>query len=159
AYPASSIIAFSENEIWVAQKGDQIAKIENGIQTQTICMPWTFSINKIWGTSSNDLYVVGNNGNIAHYNGSRWSRIESGTDLQFLDIYGAPDPKTGEQQILAVCTRNLPLDKGIYSIQGNMATQISAYPIQWELFALWFIPNQHYYVIGDGIYEKKLLSD
>ena len=28
-------------------------------------------MNKIWGSSSNDLYVVGNAGNIAHYNGSK----------------------------------------------------------------------------------------
>jgi hypothetical protein len=105
------------------------------------------------------MYFVGRNGNIAHYNGSQWRKIESGTSLQFLDIYGATDSKTGEQQILAVCTRNLPLDKGIYKIEGNTATQISSYPIQWELFALWFVPNRHYYVVGSGIYEKKLLND
>jgi len=93
SYPASSIIAFSENEIWVAQRGDQIAKVVNGTQTQTFCMPWTFTINKIWGTSGNDLYVVGNNGNIAHYNGSQWRKIESGTDVDLKDIYGTPDGK------------------------------------------------------------------
>jgi hypothetical protein len=119
----------------------------------------TGSINKIWGSSSSNLYVVGNNGNIVHYNGTVWSRIESGTDLQFLDIYGANDSKTGEQQILAVCTRNYPLGKGIYSIEGNTATEISSYPIQWELFGVWFIPNRHYYVDGSGIYEKKFLTD
>jgi len=77
----------------------------------------------------------------------------------FLDIYGAIYPKTGEQEILAVCTRNYPLGKGIYRIKGNTATEISTYPIQWELWSVWFIPNRHYYVVGDGIYEKKILSD
>jgi hypothetical protein len=94
AYPASSIIAFSEEEIWIAMKGDQIAKIENGIQTQTICLPSSFSINKIWGNSSNNLYVVGNEGNIARYNGSNWVGLNSGTDVDLKDIYGTPDGKS-----------------------------------------------------------------
>ena len=58
-----------------------------------------------------------------------------------------------------MCSRNLPLDKGIYKIEGNTAVKISSEPIQWELYAVWFIPNRHYYVIGNGIYEKKSLSD
>ena len=122
-----------------------------------------FTINKIWGTSSSDLYVVGNGGNIAHYDGSPlangWTKIESGTELDFLDIYGATDSKTNEQQILAVCTRNYPLGKAIFQLEGNIATQITSTPIQWELFSCWFVPNRHYYVIGSGIYEKSSLSD
>ncbi len=119
----------------------------------------TGAINKLWGSSSNDLYAVGSNGSIAHWDGRKWTKIESGTDLEFLDIYGAKDPKTGDQQILAVCTRNLPLNKAIYKIDGNTATQISSTPIQWELFSCWFVPNRHYYVVGSGIYEKKFLND
>ena len=68
-YPAKAIWVFNENDIWIAMNGDQIARIENGTQTKTMCLPWSFVINKIWGSSSNDLYVVGNNGNIAHYGG------------------------------------------------------------------------------------------
>ena len=49
------------------------------------------------------------------------------------------------------------LDKGIYKIEGNTAVEISPAPIKWELFALWFVPSRHYYVVGSGIYEKKLL--
>jgi|SRR5690554_159824 len=91
AYPASSIIVFSEKDIWIAMRGDQIAKIENGEQTQTICSPWSFSINKLWGISSNDLFVVGDNGNIVYYKNGQWSRIQSGTDINLRDVWGSPD--------------------------------------------------------------------
>ena len=158
--PLKAIWAFSENNI-VMTNGGSIGWF-NGNTVNLDCRVnslLTGSINKIWGSSSSNLYVVGNNGNIAWYNGSQWIRIESGTELQFLDIYGATDNKTGEQQILAVCTRNLPLDKGIYRIEGNTATEISPSPIQWELYAVWFIPDRHYFVIGNGIYEKKFLTD
>src|SRR5690606_5158442 len=49
--------------------------------------------NKIWGTSSNDIYFVGRNGSIVHYNGSPgadgWTKIESGTDLSLSDIWSS----------------------------------------------------------------------
>lgn len=122
-----------------------------------ILMGW--GINKIWGTSSNDLYIVGNGGNIAHYQNGSWKKIESGIDLEFLDIYGITDTKTNILQILAVCTRNYPLGKAIFKIDVNTAIQISSTPIQWELFSCWFVSNRHYYVVGSGIYEKRSLSD
>lgn len=90
-YPTSSVFVFSENEIWVTMYGDQIAKIENGEQTQTTCLPWSFSIRKIWGSSSNDLFVVGDNGNIGHYKNGQWSSMESGTDVNLRDVWGSPD--------------------------------------------------------------------
>ena len=148
-----AILAFNENDIWFG-----IASLIHwdGIVYRSISTASFFPaiVNKMWGTSSNDFYIVGTNGQIAHYNGANWQRIESGTDLEFLDIYGASDSKTNQQQILAVCTRNYPLDKAIFKIDENTATQISSTPIQWELFSCWFVPNRHYYVVGSGIYEK-----
>ena len=81
-----TIYAFSENDIWFSA----FVRYLNGqfidLPIPAILMGW--SKNKIWGSSSNDLYVVGNNGNIAHYNGTTWTKIESGTTLHLTDIYG-----------------------------------------------------------------------
>ncbi|HKB87747.1 MAG TPA: hypothetical protein VKD08_16335, partial [Ignavibacteriaceae bacterium] len=147
-----TIFTFSENDIWfsafVRYDGQNFIELP----IPGILMGWM--PNKIWGTSSNNLYVVGNNGNIAHYDGQSWTRIESGTELNFLDIYGATDTNSGKQQILAVCYKDLPLRKGIFSIVGDYVSEISSIPIQWELDALWFIPGRHFYVVGSGIYEK-----
>jgi hypothetical protein len=158
--PLKAIWAFSENNI-VITNGGSIGWFDgNTINLDCNVNPLlTGAINKIWGSSSSDLYVVGNNGNIVHYNGTLWTQIESGTELNINDIWGDYNEKTSEWEILAVCSRNLPLDKGIYKIEGNTAVEISSSPIQWELYALWFIPNRHYYVIGNGIYEKKSLTD
>ena len=159
--PIKTIFAFSSNDILFAHIDGSISHY-NGIEFKNDCSliaQLNGSANKIWG-NEDGIYVVGDNGFIAHRSTSGvWSKIESRTDLQFLDIYGTIDDKTGEKQILAVCTRNLPLDKGIYKIQGTTATEISSSPIQWELYALWFIADRHYYVIGNGIYEKKYLSE
>jgi hypothetical protein len=159
--PIKAIFAFSSDDILFAHIDGSITYYD-GINFTNDCSLITQlngSANKIWGVSRNDYYVVSGNGFIAHYQNGQWSRIESGTDLDFHDIYGATDSKTSERQILAVCSRNLPLDKGIYKIEGNTAVEISSAPIQWELYALWFIPNRHYYVIGNGIYEKTNFSE
>jgi hypothetical protein len=44
-------------------------------------------------------------------------------------------------------------------IEGNTAKEVSSKPIKWELSGIWFTPNRHYYVVGDGIYEKTSLAD
>ncbi|MCZ7616344.1 MAG: hypothetical protein M5T52_23010 [Ignavibacteriaceae bacterium] len=74
-----TIFAFNQNDIWfsafVRYDGQKFIELP----ISPILTGW--SINKIWGSSSRNLYVVGNNGNIVFYNGTSWSRIESGTEL------------------------------------------------------------------------------
>ena len=164
SYPSGSIIIFDNDEIWTSSTGDKIAILKNGNQTSKFCIPPSLkmSINKIWGVNNQDVYIVGNNGSIAHYQNGVWTKIETGTDLQFYDIYGSENSQTGKLEILAVCSQNYPPGKGIYSIEGNKATEISSnIPAEQiaELFGIWFIPERHYYLSGDGIYEKNLLSE
>jgi len=153
--PIPSIFAFNENDIWFTAGTVQHW---DGTKFQEFRGEYAGFSNKIWGYDSTNLYFVGGNGTIIHYQNDQWTKIESGTDLPFSDIYGAANI-AGKQEILAVCSRNFPLRRGIYKIDGNTAAQISTSPIQWELYNIWFIPERHYYVVGDGIYEKILLSE
>jgi hypothetical protein len=49
------------------------------------------TIEKIWGNSNSSIYGVGNAGSCVFYNGSSWQIIESGTDVDLLDVWGSPD--------------------------------------------------------------------
>ena len=83
--PIRTILAFSSNDIWFS------AGIHwNGIDfiTKPMNINFPYQINKMWGTSSSDFYIVGNSGSIAHYDGTTWTIIESGTTLHLTDIYG-----------------------------------------------------------------------
>ena len=82
-----SIFAFNPNDIWFGI-GSMIHW--DGVKYQSISTASVFPslVNKIWGTTNNDLYVVGNEGNIAHYQNGWWMRIESGVSTDLLDIYG-----------------------------------------------------------------------
>jgi hypothetical protein len=49
----------------------------------------TNNLEKIWGSSSSDVFAVGMNGTILHYNGSVWSFMPSGTSINTFGIWGS----------------------------------------------------------------------
>ncbi len=106
SYPASAIFEFNDGQIWISSSGDKIAVIENNEQINRFCLPSSvsMSINAIWGASSSDLYIVGNEGKIAHYDGSGWEKIESGTESDLTDVYGVGENifAVSEKEILQI---------------------------------------------------------
>ena len=159
-YPAKSIFVFNKTDIWIAMDGDQIARLNDTTQTNIMCLPFSFVINKLWGSSDNDMYAVGNNGNIAHYTNGLWTKIESGTDLNINDIWGDYNEKAGEWEILAVASNILQgFEKEVIKINENSAEVLSKEGIDETLSSVWFKSNRKYYVAGSGIYEKSNLNE
>ena len=88
-----SLVAFSKSDIWFGM-GSVIHF--DGINFNSIKIPdeiFPSRINRIWGTSSSNLYIAGNNGSTAHYYGTNWTKIESGTNVDLVSIWGSPDGK------------------------------------------------------------------
>lgn len=81
-YQINSMIGFSESDIWVVSGATGSFSHYNGVS-------WTGhwieeragGINKIWGLSSNNFYIVGTNGSITHWNGTAFTLIPSGTTI------------------------------------------------------------------------------
>jgi len=44
-----------------------------------------------WGTSSSNMYFVGYQGGIVHYNGDTFEQMESGTSTYLIDVNGTTD--------------------------------------------------------------------
>ena len=152
--PLKAIWAFSENNI-VFTSGGSIGWFDGTkIRTDCTIRPLlTGSINKLWG-SSNDLYVVGNNGNIAHYNGSQWIKLESGTDLDIYDIWGDYNEKVNEFKIYAVASKLLVnQEKRIIRIDKTGIVPLSTNGIPSNLTGIWF-KNKVFYVVGSGMFRK-----
>ena len=42
----------------------------------------------VWGSSSNDVFAVGNNGSILHYDGNQWRAMNSGTSASLYGVWG-----------------------------------------------------------------------
>ena len=149
--PIYSVVGFSPNDVWfeagIHWDGHEFSTVPLNIQFPS-------HVNRMWGTSDNDLYIVGDSGLIAQRgtNGS-WTKITSGTDLNFLDIYGSGS------EILAIGLQYSNYSGHIFSIAGNTAQEVSSSPINYGLYGVWFVPNQRYYIVGEGVYEKSSLSD
>jgi hypothetical protein len=149
----NSILAFDSNDIWFE---GGIHWDGNKFNSSPMNISFPSHVNKMWGTSSSDIYAVGNSGLIAHYDGSSWTKIASGTSLDFHDIYGTTNTSNGTTEILAVAGNPLiSKERKIVSLSGNTATALSDHGIDWALLSVWFVPSKLYWVVGDGMYEKQ----
>lgn len=93
--PIYCLFALDKKNIWFAGgimifwDGERFAQIDDII-------PVVYGIqqNRIWTNARNNIYVVGWHGTIVHYNGTTWSKMESGTTVNLEDVWGTPDGKT-----------------------------------------------------------------
>jgi len=163
----TAIIAFSPNDIWLASGGvhrfdgktiTQSYWINNFPGNTGILDPGQF-IGKLWGTSDNNLYAVATKGGIAHFDGTNWQKLSSPTQLDITDIYGATDPKTGGQEILAVANQldSLPSQTQLLRIQGTSVSLVATFHKVYS--SVWFVPGEMYYLAGDGIISTNSLSN
>ncbi len=153
--PLYSILAFSHNDIWfeggVHWNGSRFVSLRMNINFPS-------HVNKIWGTSDNNLYIVGNKGLIAHYDGKQWQRIESGTEENINDIYGM---KMGFNKYIylavgTVLTHTIPSVIKINS--KNKAIKIN-WPYKDRIpHSVWFDNHNLIYVAGGEIIRSNYLN-
>ncbi len=157
----TSVWSFSENDIWF---GIGYLIHWNGLEFREVTIPnWNTRINGIWGRTSDDLYIVGGEGNIAHYNGSSWAKIESGTTLNINDIWGDYNEKTQEWEVLAVggnILQGTENERAILKIKNNITAELlNPEGTGWPLSGMWFSSDRKYYLVGSGVYKKTLLNE
>lgn len=57
-------------------------------QQVPVPVPIGTSLNGVWGSSPNDVFAVGDNGVIAHFNGTTWSAMTSNTTHGLSAVWG-----------------------------------------------------------------------
>jgi hypothetical protein len=92
-HPLRFVFSFDE-EVWFG--GNGIVKLR-GHTFSNVEIPlsaWgNVAINKAFGFKNKDVYIIGDQGHIAHYDGQSWRRIESSTNLGLTDIWGGANNK------------------------------------------------------------------
>jgi hypothetical protein len=87
------VFALSANDIWFAD-GCKIFHYDGNQFTEMWMCDWErHGVNQatsIWASSPEDVWFVGDNGSIVHYDGSGFQRRESGTETDLTDIKGTP---------------------------------------------------------------------
>jgi hypothetical protein len=85
------MFAFSEDDYWLTYAGDAI-HVVNGLATMYLPdSNNTKFTHSAWGTSSHDIYVVADGGGIYHFDGSTWTKMQSGTTKNIISICGTSD--------------------------------------------------------------------
>lgn len=85
------IFAFDQNLIWIVN-GGTIYKWES----DSLYIQWESDwqngeldvVRYIWGSSLDDIFFIGNEGTIVHYDGTAFERMNSGTDVDLRSISG-----------------------------------------------------------------------
>jgi len=103
------IHVFSENDVWVAT--GIIYHWNNGtweryhLWDMGVLGPGDGGVTSVWGSSPSDIWFVGDSGSIVHYDGSGFTRMESGTEVDLKDIDGTAD---GEHVFAVGWDNNIP---------------------------------------------------
>ncbi len=158
----STVFAFNENDVWfdgtVQWDGQNYKSHTKNFPLEPNGDGWR--VKAMWGTSSTDFYIVGNGGNIAHYNGSTWTKIESGTELSFVDIWGSFNKWKNEYEILATAIDHNSDDKTLVMINENTAKVLSLAGFgNTQTQTIWFEAGRKYYLGGRHIYTKNNLDE
>ncbi len=162
---ATGIFAFSESEVWIAW-GDvfrwdgrsdflsmhQISKSPtnpNGILNPNE------SADKLWGPSSSNLFVVGRGGGIAHYNGTEWRRINSGTAADIQDIWGSYDEKAREDVVLCAVSNTYEIsERRILRVYPTGRIDSILWRSDRRIHSIWFSEQKRIYTAGGGVFIR-----
>ncbi|MEZ4747324.1 MAG: hypothetical protein R3C41_14750 [Calditrichia bacterium] len=159
--PIETVFAFSANDVLFAHIDGSITRFD-GVTFVNDCNLITQlngSARKMWGRSSNDLYVVSSNGFIAHYDGANWQRIESGTALPINDVWGSENETTSEWEILCIASNQFTNQgKQLLRINNEGVTQLPDSGLSWALNTVWHISGRKYFIGGDGLYHSRTVS-
>ncbi len=158
--PIKSIFAFNAHDIWFGPwfhwNGQSFQEIRCDPMFNGVC------INAMWGDDSGAIFAVGTSGFVARRNAAGvWTKLSSGTTLDIDDIWGAVDPTTRKDRILAVASNPEENNgKMLLNINGNTITRVTEDSLlPWNINSVWFISQKKYFVVGNGIYDKTELSD
>jgi len=92
--PLESIWYFDDNNIWAAGipiHWDGEKWIYYHLWDMGVLDPDDGTVEHIWASSPDNIYFVGNKGSIVHYNGSNFTKMESGTTCRLEDVWGIDD--------------------------------------------------------------------
>ena len=142
----NGILVFSENDIWFA---DGSIFYWDGKQLRFSLERYTFfnggkeSIEKLWGTSNDNIYGVGTLGTLVHFDGQAWQKIESGTKTSITDIWGSGNT------ILATVTNEYETgDKRLLQINPNGTVDSLNWSPNSRLQTVWFQSTDKIFIGG-----------
>jgi len=156
----TSILVFDENNLWYTAGG--VHKWDGVELTSYWLNNFTGNPNpifeedqwlvNIWGRIESNIYISGLKGACARFDGENWSKIESNTSGDLLDIYGIKNIKINTYEIYCpVYYQNDPNNGEYIKITENNTLETADNNLA-RMSSIWGLKNNKIYGSGLSIY-------
>ena len=153
---AECIFCTANNNIIASSGGGVILWNGNNWENTNYLFDQNTSIGyvyKLWGLSIDNLWGVGLNGSIVHYNGTIWQKLESTTTQPINDIWGVYNPNTQQSRIFCVASDKYHGgEKKVLQIMDDLTVQEFDWTPQKSAHSVWFGEDTPLYVCGGGVH-------
>ena len=102
----------------------------------------TNTLESVWGSSADDVFVVGGGGTIMHYDGNSWTSMSSGTTEPLYDIWGS-----GPDNVFAV-GGGFDAAGTIVHYDGTAWTEMTSGATE-RLWGVWGSSSDDVFVVGE----------
>ena len=110
--PIQGIWPFSEDNIWFSGGSIMHWNGDSNSISYFRDVHNNEMLHKIWGSSPNDIYAIGYQGVIMHYDGQKWEHQYSGTKEDLYMVRGIYDPEIGRERVWVCGDHTLLYNEG-----------------------------------------------
>lgn len=140
--------ALSSTDVWTFANYGSYSRW-NGTQWEPGYLSGAGGIQRMWGRSTREIYLVGPHSIFLRYDGRKVERLVLGEDVDLAGIFGGVNPATGEIEFLTGGGNYLLILRAGRFRQLNPPTSIAS---------MWLVAGLKYFVGGVGVYMTADLS-
>ncbi|MBI5726492.1 MAG: hypothetical protein HY965_01465, partial [Ignavibacteriales bacterium] len=113
-------------------------------------------IRKIWGSSPENIAIVGFNGSLANFNGTSWKMINTGTKAHINDIYGITGAAAGSYKAYISVSNTFELSEHkLLTLDENWHIDSIPWNQDRRINSSWTPDGRIIYTSGGGVFDNK----
>ena len=141
----NAIWGAAANDIWAVGTGPGAGAIGHFDGRAWTLVPTSgklLALNAVWGSAANDVWAVGGAGEVQHYDGTSWARVNSGLTVNLWAVWGS------SAQDVWVAGENGYIRRWTGSAFGTVSS--SGAPMTGAYRAIWGSGPSDIWVVGDN---------